>query len=409
MANNIDYVQGRYLDYYTSNEFKFDPLFDPTDDIEWGYTTKQGSAYRHFNSTEVESSITDMRENNGFGVYHSLTEYENPSESEYSKKSPTKTRIGIKIQTKSEIPTEEDWSNLLATAKETKSVLESEFPLEFNSIRTSINTVILISDPVSFDTPNNIHSRIKSYVSPEIVGSFDVSSLNTSRSRTSGSTSAPPSKLSKSVKKYVRGIYLEKRESALEALNGEDISMYSSTDDEEFPEGEIDDRFYELLNELQDIDGIASTKSFQFIQNLISRDEKEITDSYLTETAFNCKRISQYYSDKYLSENWLGDRNEVSISVLNTYSLIPCEGSLSTHGGFYVYKDDLDNLNYIPSDFFAEFYSDNSIKISLQDNLLDILNNSDLDLEADNTTQEVPEDLGMFLLSAGFAKKESEI
>lgn len=411
MPDSRTYVQGRYIDYYKSNKFKFTPLFGSEDKIEWGYNTRDSLVYRHLNSTEIESSTADLREHNGFGVYHSLTEYDNPSESNYNEKEILNTRISVKLRTVSSVPSEAEWAELIETAEETKSVLESEFPFDFTVLRGSINTVYLISGLIPCNKTSNLHSRVESYVSPNKSDSFNISSIQPSRDTSSSlSSSRPPSKLSKNVRSNVRNKYLSIREQAVAALNGEDILGYSSPDDEKFPE-EIDEEFYELLDELQEIDGIASTKSFQFIQSLVNREENEIDGSYLVETTFNCKSVSQYYADHYISNSWLGDRDVVDISVVGLYGLIPCTGSLSTHGGFYVYSGNLSDMDHIPSEYFAEFYSENSIKISLTSEGVDIVSGTGLeeDLNLNTDMQQIAEDVGMFLLSSGLARKESEI
>lgn len=407
MTDTRNYIQGRYLDYYTSTEFEFNPLFNPTNDIEWGYTTKNGEIYRHLNSTEMDVSITDMRENNGFGVYHSLTEYEESSESSYTQKQPTLTRIGITLHTKSSQPTQSEWNKLISMGQETKSTLEKEFPLDFNVIRTAFNQIILISDPHPFDMGSNLHSRVESYVIPDQLGSFDITSITPSGNGLSG-TSSVSSQLSESVQKYVIDKYKDIQKKAVEALNGEDISRFSSPDDEEFPEEAIGDEFYDLLDELQDIDQIASKKSFQFIKGLVNRDD-DITAGYITNTTFNCRTISRHYATEYLSNNWLGDRSQVNISVMDLYGLIPCIGSISPQGGFYVYEEEINNIDRFPTDNLVEFYEDNMIKISLTEGSINRLEDIESNIALDLDMQEIEEDVGLFLLASGFAEKEPEV
>lgn len=405
MPNTINYVQGRFLDYYTSNNFRFESLFE-SDDIEWGYSTRNGEMYRHFSSTEIASSISDMKENDGFGVYHSLSEYEDPSEFNYTDKEISKGRVSIRLSTRSTVPTTEEWKTLIDAVKNTKSIIETEFPVEFKIIRTSLNTLHLVSDTISLENPNNLYSRLESYVTPHKLDSFDITSIKGTGNGTIQTRSDPDSRLGKDVKIHVRDKYVNLRERAIESLDGTDINGYGSIEDEGFPE--VDEEFYDILDELQEIDMIAATKSFQFIQSLVDQEEDELTGEYLTNTTFNCKRVSEYFANEYLSSEWLGDRETVRIQVVDLHGMIPCDGSLSTHGGFYVHEVGLDDIPLVPKSYFSEFYEENQIKISLNEDYLSVIGELDLPVKETTETQKVSEDVGIFLLSSGLANKESE-
>lgn len=372
-----EHLNNIFSTYYETVEFPFEPLFPTSpEEMEWGYKTTGSQLYRHLPLHDFDDSSQELLDNHAIELYHSISNYTNPTKTNYPEKDPESSRIVVIFNLNSTF--DEGWSSFLETVENTKTTLEREFPFDFTVYRTGAKEISLISGKLTEGDISTLTSRLSGYINPHKRELLDIENLDASSSV------------------LHRSIYRAVRENYVEIYN----QLHESDSEED-----LQNKKEEIKKELSDnLYNVGEKKSGRIIKHLLEEidSENEIDLDLLVNKTLGFQTATEQYAIQYLSENWLGDRDTTSISVGSPHYMVPSKDSLVYNGGFNPYEiTQIESENIYPRDHFPSFDEDTltiTLTEDVDDSILDELN-----LDNNTPEQSVSEAEGVFLLSLGLA------